>query len=160
MFRFVCICFFLFVYVSFCLYMFLFVCICFFLFVYVSFCLYMFLFVCICFFLFVYVSFCLYMFVFVCICLYMFLFVCICFFLFVYVSFCLYMFLFVSQRSPEFPWLHVFYEAFPAVDCDIRMELAEIMLTGYKGWSDLCEFFLGELVFHIGGIANRHNCHY
>ena len=56
---------------------------------------------------------------------------------------------------------HLVQEIFPE-DCDIRMEFSEIMLDWKDGWPELFDNILwsDETVFDIGGLVNRHNCHY
>jgi hypothetical protein len=56
---------------------------------------------------------------------------------------------------------HSVQQIFPE-DCDIRMEFSEIMFGWKDDWPELFDNILwsDEAIFHVGGCANRHNCHY
>lgn len=56
---------------------------------------------------------------------------------------------------------HLVQQIFPE-DCDIRMEFSKIMLDWKDNWPELFDNILwfDEAVFHVGGLVNRHNCHY
>ena len=50
-----------------------------------------------------------------------------------------------------------------AEDCDdIRMEFGVMLLAWFRDWPNLLKNILwsDEAVIHIGGLVNRHNCHY
>ena len=49
-----------------------------------------------------------------------------------------------------------------AEDCDRRLEFWETMLEWLELWSELLKNILwsDEAIFHVGGMVNRHNCHY
>jgi hypothetical protein len=59
-------------------------------------------------------------------------------------------------------WMPHYCQSLSDEDCDIRMEFGEIMLAWHEEWPHLFRNILwsGEAAFHVGGFANRHNCHY
>lgn len=59
-------------------------------------------------------------------------------------------------------WKPHYCQSLSAEDCNIHMEFGEIMLARYEDWPDLFQNILwtDEVVFHIGGFVNHHNCYY
>ena len=68
----------------------------------------------------------------------------------------------LKKELKWYAWKPYYCQTLSAEDCDNHMKFGEVMLAWYEDWSDLFKNILwnDEAVFHIGGLVNRHNCHY